>query len=87
MGIEWGIGSGEGVEMRRRATPDAARSGSRSGSGDVESRVRALASTLIGCPNARFRQGFPVARVWTEELGRDLVSLGECVLMAVMKCQ
>jgi len=86
MGIEWGIGSGEGVEMRRRATPDAARSGSRSGSGDVESRV-GLWHRLIGCPNARFRQGFPVARVWTEELGPDLVSLGECVLMAVMKCQ
>ena len=36
-----------------------------------------------GCPNTGFRQGFPVARAWAEELGRDL---GDCVLMAVMKC-
>ena len=50
----------------------------------MSNRVFGLWHRLIRCPNARFRQGFPVARVWTEELGRDL---GECVLMGVMKCQ
>ena len=51
---------------------------------EMSNRVFGLRHRLIGCPNARFRQGFAVARVWTEELDRDL---GECVLMGVMKCQ
>ena len=39
---------------------------------EMSNRVFGLWHRLIGCPNARFRQGFPVAGVWTEELGREL---------------
>ena len=79
MGIEWGIGSGEGVEMRRRATPDAAPQGI--AVGVWRCRIACSNSSIdsSGCRNAGFRQGFPVARAWAEELGRDL---GDCVLMA-----
>ena len=82
-----------GYRIRRRRGNAAESNAKRGPAGDrgrgleMSNRVFGLWHRLIGCPNARFRQGFPVARVWTEELGRDLVSLGECVLIAVMKCQ
>ena len=82
MGIEWVSDLAKVWKWRRRGS---ARRGPAAGGGrglEVSDRVFGLWHRLIGCPNARFRQGFPVARVWAEELGRDE---GECVPMGVMK--